>query len=155
MAVGQVMSAWFDEPCDRRVLPRFERRPGNALNIEIGSPSVRCKDRVPDHWPEGMSSARWLLSGGSPLVLGTCSPGACPRRREHIGTRTRLFADTVVRRVPGEPHVWLMNRQRRGWGESARRYTSIAEIERIYAVQVGAWQADDHGEFAPVRMVKE
>lgn len=33
----------------------------------------------PEHWPEGMV-LRWLLSGGSPLVLGHCNDD-CPLRK--------------------------------------------------------------------------
>lgn len=34
---------------------------------------------MPEHWRgPGASSLRWLASGGSPLVFGPCSPGACP-----------------------------------------------------------------------------
>jgi hypothetical protein len=68
------------ECCDRIALS-VERRPGNALNIEIGTPATRCRLRTPEHWgdidPRG---ARWLLSGGSPLVLGPCEAAKCPRR---------------------------------------------------------------------------
>lgn len=54
------------------------RRPGNGLCIEVGTPLPRCKLRTPSHWPQnGPGAARWLLSGGSPLVFGPCCPKGC------------------------------------------------------------------------------
>lgn len=69
---------------------------------------------------------------------------------ERLNRRVRLFCDTVVRRLPGESQIYLMNRKKRGWGEYAVPYRSVAEVETLYDVQVGEWQADEHGEFAPV-----
>lgn len=69
----------FAANCDARIQPALERRPGNALNVEIGLPSARCTLRTPDHWPESVGAGRWLLSGGSPLVLGCCTRAGCPR----------------------------------------------------------------------------
>ena len=60
-----------------------ERRPGNALNVEIGAPCARCKLKPPSHWKKTTNSdmsARWLMSGGSPLVFGNCSTN-CPENR--------------------------------------------------------------------------
>ena len=65
------------ESCGSRVQPTLERRPGNALNVEIGEPAARCLNKRPDHWPDGASSLRWLASGGEALVFGTCG-GGCP-----------------------------------------------------------------------------
>ena len=50
------------------------RRPGNALNVEIGAPMMRCLQRSPD----GRGLA-WMMSGGSLLAYGLCTPGGCPR----------------------------------------------------------------------------
>lgn len=65
------------ESCGSRVQPELERRPGNALNVEIGQPMARCLNKRPDHWPESMSALRWLASGGEALVFGCCG-GSCP-----------------------------------------------------------------------------
>ena len=55
------------------------RRPANALNIEVGAPSPRCRLKTPEEWGAAdPRAARWLLSGGSPYVLGVCTPQACP-----------------------------------------------------------------------------
>lgn len=59
----------------RRTLP-VERRPGNALNVEIGEPLPRCMEQSPD----GRGSA-WMLSGGSLLAYGACDASSCPLRR--------------------------------------------------------------------------
>jgi hypothetical protein len=68
---------WFSDlspHCpDRRELP-VERRPANALNVEIGSPQPRCMRRSPDG-----RGAAWMMSGGSMLAYGCCSERACPR----------------------------------------------------------------------------
>lgn len=64
-------------PCRFRVEAPLERRPANALNLEIGQPAARCTLRYPEHWPDGMV-LRWLGSGGSPLVLGVCAGSALP-----------------------------------------------------------------------------
>lgn len=68
------------ESCGSRVQPELERRPGNALNVEIGQPQARCLNKRPDHWPESMSALRWMASGGEALVFGACG-GACPMER--------------------------------------------------------------------------
>jgi hypothetical protein len=66
--------------CPDRMELGVPARPANALNVEIGQPLTRCRLKTPEHWghtdPRG---ARWLLSGGSPLVLGLCSSN-CPRQ---------------------------------------------------------------------------
>lgn len=74
---------------------------------------------------------------------------------ERLGRRIRLFDHTVVRRRDGDNSVYLMNRQRRGWGESAISFRSTDEIEVFYQVSVGLWDRDDHGEFAPVTLLRE
>lgn len=69
--------------CPDRVQPPLERRPGNALCIEIGQPLPRCRRRIPESWDgHDAGATRWLLSGGSPFVLGLCCPAACPRAKE-------------------------------------------------------------------------
>lgn len=75
------MSEFDVDTCVELVSPTLERRPANALNIEIGQPLLRCRLQTPEHW-NGFDerATRWLLSGGSPLVLGVCHAGACPKR---------------------------------------------------------------------------
>ncbi len=64
--------------CPHLITLRVERRPGNALNVEIGTPAPRCTLKPPEDWEaRGGSVLRWLGSGGSPLVLGNCSSD-CP-----------------------------------------------------------------------------
>ena len=60
--------------CQNRVAPGPERRPGNALNIEIGTPMPRCLYQSPD----GRGLA-WYMSGGSALDYGHCTQSKCPR----------------------------------------------------------------------------
>jgi hypothetical protein len=67
----------YADACPKRIVLPIERRPGNALNVEIGQPMDRCRLRPPSHWPEGMVG-RWLASGGSALVLGVCCAARCP-----------------------------------------------------------------------------
>jgi hypothetical protein len=65
--------------CPHIVELALERRPANALNLETAQALPRCKLKPPAHWGDSAPSvARWLLSGGSPLVLGCCSV-KCPR----------------------------------------------------------------------------
>jgi hypothetical protein len=75
---------WLEmsEGCSARRSPKLERRPGNALNIEIGQPAPRCIERLPKHWPAGSSALRWIGSGGDVLVFGLCAFGPCPRRAQ-------------------------------------------------------------------------
>jgi hypothetical protein len=74
----------YAESCPNLVQLGVQRRPGNALNLEIGAPMPRCKLRPPPSWgPKAPSVARWLMSGGDPLVLGLCSRGACPLKPDH------------------------------------------------------------------------
>ena len=58
--------------CGQRIDLDVERRPANALNVEIGSPLPRCRSKAPD----GRGDA-WLLSGGSPLAHGLCVKHGC------------------------------------------------------------------------------
>lgn len=74
---------------------------------------------------------------------------------ERLGKRVRLFGDTVVRRRDGESNVYLMNRQKRGWGEYAVPHRNTREIEVFYAVSVGEWERDEHGEFARVEVERD
>ena len=71
------MGLWFEDL--REIGPSLialgvERRPGNALNVEIGAPVPRCDQRSPDG--RGMA---WLWSGGSALAYGCCSRRSCPK----------------------------------------------------------------------------
>jgi len=65
------------ETCPSRRELAVERRPGNALNLEIGAPMPRCVERKPEHWGD-VSAIRWIASGGELLVFGLCA-GECPR----------------------------------------------------------------------------
>lgn len=67
-----------------------------------------------------------------------------------LGLRARLLEPTVIRRAPGDTGVYLMNRQKRGWGEYAIPMRSAQDVEVFYDVRVGEWSSDEHGEYAPV-----
>lgn len=71
---------------------------------------------------------------------------------ERLRLRVGLFADTVVRRRAGDSQFYLMNRQRRGWGESAIPFRRLEEIPLYYRVRIGEWSSDEHGDFAPVTL---
>jgi len=59
--------------------PPEQRRPGNALNVEIPiSGSPRCTLKTPSNWTKKVTAARWILSGGDVLVFGHCDLN-CPR----------------------------------------------------------------------------
>ena len=60
--------------CCNRVECDVPRRPGNVLNIEVGTPAPRCLFRSPDG--RGLT---WYLSGGSVLAYGACEQRHCPR----------------------------------------------------------------------------
>ncbi len=71
------MEIWFEDLapiCPSRINLGIERRPANALNIEIGQPLPRCTELSPDG--RGMA---WLWSGGSALAYGRCCARACWR----------------------------------------------------------------------------
>lgn len=59
----------------------IERRPGNALNVEIGTPLPRCLLQPPDG--RGVTcdggTLDYLRSGGNVLAYGVCAAGACPK----------------------------------------------------------------------------
>jgi hypothetical protein len=69
---------------------------------------------------------------------------------ERLGKRIRLFEPTVLRRREGDRDVYLMHRQKRGWGEYAIPLRHEREVEVFYHVTVGEWTSDEHGEYAPV-----
>lgn len=81
----------YSAACPHQLRLALERRPGNALNIEIGQPMPRCRLRAPRHWsgfdPRG---TRWLLSGGNGLVFGICSASSCPLRPNHCKCGHRM-----------------------------------------------------------------
>lgn len=61
--------------CPYRVEVELSRRPGNCIAVEIGQLLDRCALKVPENWKRDAraTASRWILSGGSPLVLGACS----------------------------------------------------------------------------------
>lgn len=71
---------------------------------------------------------------------------------ERLHLRVRLLGPTVVRRRPGDSSVYLMNRQRRGWGEYAIPLRDLTELQVFYDVSVGEWESDEHGEYARVEV---
>ena len=79
--------------CRHLIQIGFERRPANALNVEhFPHAPERCRLKTPEHWGAvDPRAARWLLSGGSPLVLGYCS-GNCPAKNPADGTRFSFSA---------------------------------------------------------------
>lgn len=70
----------YCEGCPNLIEIAVQRRPGNALNIEIGTPADRCKLKAPGG-PN--MAARWLMSGGDPLAFGLCSRSTCPLKPNH------------------------------------------------------------------------
>ena len=65
--------------CPNLITPAFLHRRANALNCEPMQASTKCRLKTPEHWKQNDPRAsRWLLSGGSPLVLGDCCLNACP-----------------------------------------------------------------------------
>lgn len=71
----------FSEGCTAGLEAPLERRPANALNIEIGAPSRRCSMQPPDG--RGVtrdgSTLDYLRSGGSVLAYGRCEKAQCPK----------------------------------------------------------------------------
>lgn len=89
---------------DRRAL-EVERRPGNALNVEIGAPVPRCLRQSPD----GRGLA-WLHSGGSVLAYGACSARSCPRaarEREHETGDAPCWRGPVVEVQPNGARLFV------------------------------------------------
>lgn len=74
----------FSAVCRSRREQRIERRPGNALNIEIGTPMARCLLQPPDG--RGVTkdggTLDWLRSGGSELDYGACCAESCPKLKD-------------------------------------------------------------------------
>lgn len=87
-------------PCCDLITLGVPRRPANALNLEIGQPLDRCRLRTPAAWADvDPRGARWLLSGGSPLVLGLCTPNSCPKSRVQRTPAGGSGAGAVARAV--------------------------------------------------------
>ena len=84
----------FSIGCGNRTQPPLERRPANALVIEVGAPHARCLIQPPD----GRGVTRdggtmdWLRSGGSVLSYGWCAQSSCPRFDE-MGAQGLVVAD--------------------------------------------------------------
>lgn len=74
----------FASTCISRRVLRVERRPGNALNVEIGSPMPRCMLQPPDGRgvTKDGSTMDWIRSGGQELDYLPCDPETCPKARE-------------------------------------------------------------------------
>ncbi len=73
--------AAFAAACQSCERPNIERRPGNALNVEIGTPHPRCLLKPPDG--RGVTcdggTLDYLRSGGSVLAYGLCEAATCPK----------------------------------------------------------------------------
>lgn len=70
-------------PCRERIELPLIRRRGNVIAVEVFTPADRCRQKTPEHWGNAdPRAARWLLSGGDPMVLGLCSAARCPLARE-------------------------------------------------------------------------
>lgn len=71
--------------CGARKEQRVERRPGNALNVEIGTPMPRCMLQPPDG--RGVTkdggTLDWLRSGGNEIAYGVCCAANCPKLSAH------------------------------------------------------------------------
>jgi hypothetical protein len=70
--------------CGSRQTLSPERRPANALNVEIGTPQPRCTLQPPDGRgvTKDGSTLDYLRSGGSILAYGLCTSAACPKLTE-------------------------------------------------------------------------
>lgn len=72
----------FAAACHDCHRPNIERRPGNALNVEIGTPLPRCLQKPPDG--RGVTcdggTLDYLRSGGSVLAYGVCAESSCPQK---------------------------------------------------------------------------
>ena len=66
-------------------------------------------------------------------------------------TRTPLAA-TVVRFA--DRSVWLMNRQRRGWGEYGQEYPSLWAVAREWRLVFVSFGRDEHSRFVTVEPVR-
>ena len=75
----------YCKECPFRLDLGVERRPGNALNVEVGADAPRCLMKAPKNWgKDAPSPNRWLASGGSPLVFGKAGSRArCPLKPNH------------------------------------------------------------------------
>lgn len=73
--------AAFAAECKALKCPDIERRPGNALNVEIGTPHPRCLLKPPDG--RGVTcdggTLDYLRSGGSVFAYGLCEAATCPK----------------------------------------------------------------------------
>ena len=102
----------YSAGCPDRIDLGVERRPANALNVEIGQPMPRCQQQSPD----GRGLA-WLWSGGSPLAYGQCCRSACPLLIERDNVLAMAKFDEAVTAVAeriGAGHVLLSERVREG-----------------------------------------
>lgn len=131
----------YSGACTDRIDVALERRPANALNVEIMTPSPRCRQQSPD----GRGSA-WILSGGAPLAYGTCCRSSCPglaqanERRGSLDAMAREFEETVreiVDRI-SHGHVILTERVRAGHRRaiSVGPYRTAASTKRQYGLIV-------------------
>ncbi len=133
--------------CCFRIDFGIERRPANALNVEIMTPLSRCRQKLPEHWTgTGASALRWLGSGGSALVFGHCSR-PCPAMDEggdeevEAGVSSLGMAkfDDVVTKVTQrirEGRVLLSERLRAGKKRaiSVGPYATATSTKRQYAL---------------------
>jgi hypothetical protein len=71
----------YRDGCKAMTHPTLERRPGNALNVEIGAPLARCLLQPPDGRgvTKDGSTYDYLRNGGSVLAYAVCERGTCPK----------------------------------------------------------------------------
>lgn len=136
---------------------------GSHQNHPAEKPVRLLRDILQDFAPHGRILDPFCGSGSSGVAareLGLSwdgieqDPDTARIAAERLNRRVRLFADTVVSRRDGDASIYLMNRQRKGWGESAIPFRSVQEIEVFYSVRVGEWTRDEYGEYAPAILTK-
>lgn len=64
-----------------------------------------------------------------------------------------LLGDCILRR-DHEGHLFLMNRQERGWNSSSIRVDSEEDLLDRFNVTLGEWTKDEHSPYAPILCVK-
>ncbi len=128
----------------------------NRLSIISMAPSVHCKLK-PLTWQAAFESTSptrhpslWRQSWNS---FGLCDHGSCDTcplaKRVESNERNRLDAPAVVR-IDDCARPWLMNKQKRGWGEYGLWFKDWSTFLQRWDVCVMGVGSDEHGEFIRV-----
>jgi hypothetical protein len=151
------MNAYMHTPDDTYNPIGVDGQSRNRLALWINEPSAHCKLK-PLSWQaafEATSETRhpslWRQSWSS---FGTCEGSTCDTcplaKHMEQGDRNRLHEPGIIR-IDDQGRPWLMNKQKRGWGEYGLWFKDWPTLMKFWDIQVTGTGTDEHGQYIKVK----